>query len=186
LAEQLFLSFWLRGFRGETMLGHFGRMLERFPFSTQSAGQRMLRIYAIEFVEPSLVDYPIPAEMSPDEIVETARPSMNDDCGCLLEGAWDLWQYEDEWKLRPSPVTLACFGPQFNNDWEDHLRLEAGFDSHFLPQPRFPDSEAKVQSNIRGLLRLAHELDGALPVDKRLLWSESGENFAERLQSTLA
>jgi hypothetical protein len=146
----------------------------------------MLRIYAIEFVEPSLVDYPIPAEMSPDEIVETARPSMNDDCGCLLEGAWDLWQYEDEWKLRPSPVTLACFGPQFSNDWEDHLRIEAGFDSHFLPQPRFPDSEAKVQSNIRGLLRLAHELDGALPVDKRLLWSESGENFAERLQSTLA
>ena len=42
-----------------------------------------------------------------------------------------------------------------------------------------------AQSNLRGLLRLAHELEGALPVEKRRLWSESGENFAARLEGAV-
>ena len=42
-----------------------------------------------------------------------------------------------------------------------------------------------VRSNIRSLLHLVHTLDDALAVDRRQLWSESGVNFAERLQSAL-
>jgi hypothetical protein len=185
LAEQLFLSFWLRGFREETMLRQFGRMLERFPFSTQATSARVLRIYAVEFTEPCLIEHQLPHETGPEEVVELAGEFLNDDSCYLLDACWDLWQYDNGWKLRPSPVTLACFGTQFPNEWGDHLRIEVGFDSHFLPQPRFPDSAGKVQSNIRGLLRLAHDLDDALPVEKRMLWSESGERFTERLQAEL-
>jgi hypothetical protein len=43
-----------------------------------------------------------------------------------------------------------------------------------------------VQSNIKSLLRLVHELDDILPVEKRLLSTESAVNFAERLQQVLS
>jgi hypothetical protein len=42
-----------------------------------------------------------------------------------------------------------------------------------------------TESNIKSMLRLVHELDSALPVARRKLETESGENFAERLQQVL-
>jgi hypothetical protein len=38
-----------------------------------------------------------------------------------------------------------------------------------------------VEGNIRSLLKLVADVEAALPIQKRLLWSESGGNFAERL-----
>jgi hypothetical protein len=43
-----------------------------------------------------------------------------------------------------------------------------------------------VQSNIKSLLKLVHDLDDALPVETRRLWSESGENFSEKLHQALS
>jgi hypothetical protein len=42
-----------------------------------------------------------------------------------------------------------------------------------------------VQSNIRSILHLADDLEEALTVERRLLWSESEDNFAERLMLLL-
>jgi len=36
------------------------------------------------------------------------------------------------------------------------------------------------------LLRLVHELESSLPISKRRLETESGENFADRLQQVLS
>jgi hypothetical protein len=41
------------------------------------------------------------------------------------------------------------------------------------------------ESNIKSLLKLAHDLDNALTSSRRRLWTETGENFAERLQRAL-
>ena len=43
-----------------------------------------------------------------------------------------------------------------------------------------------VQSNIKSLLKLVHDGDDGLPVEKRRLWTESGEDFSEKLHHTLA
>jgi hypothetical protein len=43
-----------------------------------------------------------------------------------------------------------------------------------------------VQSNIKSLLKLVHDSDDALPVETRRLWSESGDNFSEKLHHALA
>jgi len=185
MAEQLYLSYWLRDFSGQTMLREFGRLLASFPFSTMAPCARVLRVYALRFAEPALAEHIVALEAEVSEIVDAARGYRNSDLCYLLEAHWDLWQYDSGWRLKPSPVTLACFGPDFDNDLGDHLRVEPGLDTHFLPREDLPEGAAKVQSNIRGLLRLAHELDQALPVEKRRLWSESGESFAERLQAAL-
>ena len=65
------------------------------------------------------------------------------------------------------------------------LEIEFGIDAHFLPQPDMPDSLRMIQSNIKSLLKLVHDLDDALPVETRRLWSESGENFSEKLHQAL-
>jgi hypothetical protein len=38
---------------------------------------------------------------------------------------------------------------------------------------------------VQSLLRLVHDLEEKLSVERRLLWSESGENFAEKLRESL-
>ena len=48
-----------------------------------------------------------------------------------------------------------------------------------------PNYGFMAQSNIRSLLHLVHELDAAFPSAVRTLWTESGENFAQRLQEAL-
>jgi len=102
-----------------------------------------------------------------------------------LETYWDLWQYDKEWSLAPARVTLAAFCPEFESDREDDIRVEFGIDTHFLPQTDLPNFLFMARSNIRSLLHLVHELDSAFPAATRTLWTESGENFAERLQMAL-
>ena len=117
---------------------------------------------------------------------DVAAEFQAEDCAYLAGGFWDLWQHEGLWRLASAPVSLGCYGPRFENDIGDHLRIELGLDSHFLPQPGVAGSVPKVQSNIRSVLRLAQELDRALPVKSRSLWTESGEDFSVRLQNLLA
>ena len=96
-----------------------------------------------------------------------------------------LWQFEnDTWQLAPSRVVLSCFGPEFE-DAEGHLEIEFGIDALFLPQTGQPNHVKMAQSNIKSLLKLVHDLDDALSVDRRQLWTEAGENFAERLHLAL-
>ena len=118
----------------------------------------------------------------PDAITSAAAEFRSPDCAYLAGGYWDLWQQQREWELIPAPALVGCYGPDFDNDLGDHLRLELGLDSHFLPRADQPQSAAMVKSNIQSVLRLARELDGALPVQKRTLWTESGEDFSERLR----
>lgn len=186
MADRLYLSYWVRGFTEHNMLRHFERLLAMFPFSTQSRRASVLRIYALQFAEPPLLEkfFDQPAETA--LVIGSAREFQNVDCAYLLEGHWDLWQFDDSWRLTPSPVVVACFGPLFENDLADQLRVEFAADSDFLPQPQVANSKRKVRSNIKGLLRVAHELDNVLPVERRRLWSESGESFAERLQEALS
>jgi hypothetical protein len=49
-----------------------------------------------------------------------------------------------------------------------------------------PGSARLTESNIKSLLHLVHEIESSLPVVKRRLETESGENFADRLQQVLS
>lgn len=183
MSDLLYLSYWLKEFNERNMLRALQRALLQFPFSTSSPGVISLRIYALQYAEPPLLEvfYDRPAGI--DTVIQAAAEFRGVDCGYLVGGYWDLWQRDDGWRLTPAPVLLGCYGPEFENDMGDQLRIELGLDSHFLPTPGLPESAQKAKSNIRSVLRLAEELDQALPVEKRRLWTESGEDFAARLRS---
>lgn len=124
-----------------------------------------------------------------EEVLEILHSYTGDDIAQRVESFWDIWQYIDgDWVLAPTRVALTCQGPDFDNNTEqavtdqEQLRIEFGVDINYLPQPEIAGSARLTESNLRSLLRLVHELDSTLPVRKRKLETESGENFAERLQ----
>jgi hypothetical protein len=186
MADQLHLSYWLRGFSEGNMLRRFDRLLRTFPFSVAPASVSTLRIYAVEFAEPPLLEVAFAGSTGPEAIVEAAAEFQNADCAFLVGGSWDLWQRDGDWRLSPAGVVLTCFGPKFENEVGDHLRIDLGLDAQYLPPPGQASASGKVRSNILSLLRLSRDLHGAFPVERRLLWTESGEDFSERLRETVA
>jgi hypothetical protein len=185
MADRLYLSFWLRGHSESNMLSAFGKMLRLFPFSKAPGLGSSLRIYAIEFGEPPLIELPFDHAPEAEEVLSAASQFLHGDSSYNLHSYWDLWQRDPDWLLAPLGVTLSCFGPGFDNETGDDLRVELGPDSCYLPDPSEPSASRKVQSNLRSLLRLSRELVEALPVERRLLWTESGDDFSERIRSML-
>jgi hypothetical protein len=168
------------------MLRHYGKLLETFPDSKLAQRPSVLRVYAVEFAEPSLVERPFEPGTDVDDIVAAARDFAQADCCCELETAWDLWQHETEWNLQPVPVRIYCLGPAFEgNETGDHLRIDFGLDSNFLPMPEVDGSLRMQQSNLRSLLHLVGDIEGALSLERRQLWSESGANFADLLKQAV-
>ena len=186
MSDRLYLSCWLRSFTENNMLRHFQKMVELFPFSKLSTRNLELRIYAMEFAEPSQFEHDFPPGIEPRIMLEAARDFMHDDCALEIEAAWDLWQFDNDWKLAPSPVTLTCFGPHFDNPQGDHLRVDFGLESLFVPDPSIEGGLRMGQSNLKSLVHFIHELERALALDHRQLWSESGMNIAEAIGKALA
>jgi hypothetical protein len=207
MADQLYLSYWLRNVNESSLLRHYEKLLRLFPFSQLTTQASTLKVIAVDYNEPVLVEIPYAPPVPVDAILAICRDFQNTDCCFRLETWWDLWHFTDDWKLDPTRVVLSCFGPDFDQGPAGFqasqpgavtefpgpietgtncaIEIEFGIDANFLPQPELPNSPSMVQSNIKSLLKLVHDLDDALPVEKRLLWSESGENFSEKLHQAL-
>ncbi len=191
MTDQLSLSIWLDRQSRANRIRHFETLLRLFPFSQREQPQSILSIHAIDATEPPLLERPLNGPVDVSELIEVLGDYHGDDVACTLESWWDLWQFDGEWALVPTWVELSCFGPEFDNGSErqaleqEDLRIDFGIESHYLPRADAPGAGKLIQSNIRSLLRLVHELDSSLPIMKRLLETESGENFADRLQQTL-
>ncbi|HYL38197.1 MAG TPA: hypothetical protein VEV17_19930 [Bryobacteraceae bacterium] len=186
MADQLYLSYRLRNFSPPSMLRHFEKLLCLFPHSRLARQPSTFRVIAVNYNEAPVLETPFSPPVSLEGVLAAAKDFENSDSCYRLETFWDLWQYEQEWKILPVRVALCCYGPGFEHESDDQLRIEFGIDAHFLPQPELPGSLRMIQSNIKSLLKLVHDLDDALPVDTRRLWSESGENFSEKLHQALS
>ena len=181
MADRLFLSYRLLGYGAGNMVQHYEQLLRNFPFSKLSDNPRTLRIQAVTFGEPALYEESFASDVSLDTILPVIREYQAPDCAAIFEADWDLWQNDPDWQVKPARVELQCYGPAFVTEAEDQLRIDFGPDSYFLPDPELPDSPFMAQSNIRSLLTLVERLDAEFHVERRLLWTESGENFADRL-----
>ncbi len=192
MTDQLFLSIWLEPRVRARRVEYFEKLLRVFPFSLREQPQSLVSIEAVDTTEPPLLERPLNAPLDISEIVRIFRNYQGDDIAYRVESWWDLWQFDGDWKLTPARVELSCFGDDFDNGTgqrardQDDLRIDFGLDAHYLPQIGAPEGVHLIESNIKSLLRLVHELDSSLPVLRRQLQTESGENFADRLQQTVA
>jgi hypothetical protein len=185
MADQLYLSFWLRNHTEMTMLRNYEKLLKLFPFSRLARHPSTFKVLAIDYSEAPVLEIPFPQPVAIEGVLAAAKDFQNADSCYWLDTWWDLWQFDKDWELAPSRASLCCFGPQFERENGEHLAIEFGIDAHFLPQPELPNSLRMIQSNIQSLLKLVHDLDDALPVETRRLWSESGDNFSDKLHQAL-
>lgn len=186
MADQLYLCYWLRPHTEQSMLRHYEKLLKLFPFSRLARHPSTFKVLAIDYGEAPVLESPFPPPLAVEDVLAAAKDFHNADSCCRLETWWDLWQFDRQWELAPSRVALCCFGPEFDRENGENLAIEFGIDAHFLPQPELPNSLRMIQSNIKSLLKLVHDLDDALPVETRRLWSESGDNFSEKLHQALS
>ncbi|HMF75926.1 MAG TPA: hypothetical protein VK604_09725 [Bryobacteraceae bacterium] len=192
MTDQLSLSIWLERNSRANRMRHFEKLLRLFPFSQREQGQSTISIQAVDSTEPPLLERPVNGPVDASEVLEIFSEYKGEDVAYWLESWWDLWQFQGgDWILAPARVGLASFGPEFDNGTEramldqEDLRIDFGVDTHYLPQTELGGGARLTESNIKSLLRLVHELDATLPVLKRTLETESGENFAGRLQHVL-
>jgi hypothetical protein len=176
-----------------TMLRQYGKMLEQFPFSPQNPGDSVLRVQAVSAAEPPLLEQAFLDPIDPGAVLEAAQDFLNDDCAYTFETWWGMWRFEKDWKLEPARVALHCFGPRYNDApageeerQAEHLRVEFGVETWYLPQAELPNGSWYARSNLKGLLKFVHQLDEVLPVERRAIWTEGGGNFAERLREAAA
>jgi hypothetical protein len=191
VTDQLFLSIWLEPHSRTRRLRYFEQILRLFPFSQRGQPQTIVTTRAIADTEPPLLERPLNAPIDPEQIIESLYDYKGDDVAYEVDTYWDLWQYDEDWALAPARILISCFGTEFDNGTErgateqEDLRIDFGVDSHYLPRLDVPGSAKLIESNIRSVLRLVHEIENAIPVEKRLLETESGGNFADRLQQVL-
>jgi len=191
VTDQLFLSIWLERQARRNRLLHFEKLLQLFPLSQREQPQSVISIHAIDLTEPPLLERPVNGPVDIEDVLTTLRQYQGDDVAYRVESWWDIWQFETDWELRPGRVALACFGAEFDNGTEqelaqqEDLRIDFGVDAHYLPRPEVEGGGRLIESNIKSLLRLVHEVETTLPVQRRRLETESGENFAVRLQQML-
>lgn len=143
----------------------------------------------MDSTQPPLLEQPLNGPLDPAQILPILRDYEGDDVTYRVESWWDLWQFDNgEGKLLPARVTLSCLGPEFEETsplGQEDLRIDFGLDANFLPNADLPGSATLIESNIKSLLRLVHEVESVLPIARRRLETESGENFADRLQEVL-
>src|ERR1017187_1087110 len=133
MADRLYLSYWIHGFNAMTMPRYYERALRVFPFSNLRRGVSQFRIYAVSYTEPALLEVPVAAPVDPQAVMSSAKSFEGADVCYELDTAWDLWSWDQEWKLAPSAVVLSCLGPEFENETGDNLRIDFGLDEQFLP-----------------------------------------------------
>lgn len=189
VTDQLSLALWLHRHSRANRLRYFEQLLKLYPFSQRDQPQSTISIHAVDSTQPPLFEQAVNGPLDPDAVAPILRDYAGEDIAYRVESWWDLWQLDDgDAKLAPTRVALACFGPEFDDgvaSGQEDIRIDFGVDSNFLPQAEVPGSARFIESNIKSLLRLVHEVESALPVERRRLETESGENFADRLQNLL-
>jgi hypothetical protein len=185
VGDHVFLLLWLHGYSPLAMPVYLEKILRTFPFSRLSP-EGTFRIQAVSFTEP-----PVREEVLEDvagaaaDLIEESRQVLQPDSALQIECWWDLWRREEDWGLRPSPVDIHVYGPEFEREQGEQVRIDAGPETLYVPDASKGESLRPAGSNVRSLVRLAGDLESALFVERRVLVSESGVNLAERIREAL-
>lgn len=181
--DPLFLSLWLKHYSAVGLPLYLKKTVSVFPQSKLLPGG-VFRVYPLSFQEAPLHEEYFDGALDAQAAAERAQLHLHEDICFQVQLRWDLYQWTGDWELKPSTVYLEIFGPQFDTPRGEHIRLDLGPQRLYLPAAQ-SDNLHPVQANIRSVLHLAQDLENELITERRLLWSEDEENFAERLKALL-
>ena len=96
----------------------------------------------------------------------------------------------DEWTLQASQVKFLVHGSEFDEgvyEREGHIQVDLGLDAPFLQEdvPLTIEAAARVRANVQKLVEFTSKIEKSSGANARLLWSESDQNFAQKLIARL-
>jgi hypothetical protein len=193
MADSLYLSLWFPSFELDEMLPRALATMRQFPFSAQQPGIGYLALHPVSWNEPTIFEQRFRPGVSPEEAVLLASDLLHQDYAYSFEASWDLWIFDrdqHDWTLQPSKVTFFVHGVDFEEgtyQQDGHIQVDFGIDSPFLQDEVELTSEAetRVRANVQKLVEFTNQAEKSSGASGRLLWSESEENFAQKLIARL-
>jgi len=202
MSDTLYLSLWFPNLRFNTLADKLVSALGTFAQHGGEAGVYSATVWPVSWSETACFQQVFGAgqrSAEPLVAVSTALEQLHDDFAYEFQIAWNLWELETptaesglepRWARGPRLVRVIGFGPLFEEgcfEQDGHIRIDFGADTPFLEEDADLDAVGSkhVEENILQLIALAHALEKATGASARLLWSELGENLAERLAARL-
>jgi hypothetical protein len=192
VADALFLSLWFPSFELDEMLLRALAVMQQFPFSALQPGISYVAIHPVSWNEPTIFEQRFSPGIPAEEAMPLASELLHEDYAYLFEACWDLWILSDrhEWVLQPSLVKLLVHGVEFEEgiyQREGHVEVDFGIDSPFLQDEVHLTREAatRVRANVQRLVEFTNKAEKSSGASGRLLWSDSEENFAQKLIARL-
>jgi hypothetical protein len=129
----------------------------------------------------------------PEEAIAIGTDLLHEDYAYVFESNWELWTPETphgEWTLRPSPVRFIVRGTEFEageSETQGEVEVDFGLDTPFLYEELqlTKELETRVRANVQALVDFINRVEANAGAATRLLWSESGENLAQKLVNRL-
>ncbi len=192
MSDSLYLSLWFPSFDVADMLPHALGVMRYFPFSKQQPGITYLAVHPVSWKEPTVLEQRFRPGVSPEEAILLASDLLHEDYAYTFEAFWDLWKLNADgpWTLQPSQVKFLVHGLQFDDEFfqeAGHVEVDFGPDTAFLHEgvALSPQVEEHVRANVQKLVEFVNQVEKNSAATARLLWSESGENFAQKLIARL-
>ena len=192
MPDPLYLSLWFSSFEVDDMLPHALAVMRQFPFSAAQPGIAYLALHPVSWNEPTILERRFRPGVSLEEAVLIASDLLHEDYAYMFEGFWDLWIVDEkgEWTLRPSLVRYLAHGVEFDEgvcQQEGHIEVDLGLDSPFLQEdvPLTIEGGARARANVQKLVEFTSKVEKNSGANARLLWSESEQNFAQKLIARL-
>lgn len=193
MADSLYFSLWFSDFSTEEMLVRALSVMRQFPFSQSAPGITYFALHPVSWSEPTIFEQRFRPGASPEEAILIASDLLHDDYAYVFEAHWDLWTPQGpdgKWTLLPSPVRLIVRGEEFEereSETQGEVQLDFGLDTSFLHEELqlTEEVESRVRANVQMLVDFINRIEKSGIASTRLLWSESGENLAQKLVGRL-
>jgi len=193
VADSLYLSLWFSSFELDEMLPRVLAVMRQFPFSAQQPGISYVALHPVSWNEPTIFEQRFRPAVRPEEAALVASDLLHEDYAYLFEAFWVLWILAEDgqqWVLQPSRVRFLVHGLEFDDGTyrhDGHVQVDFGIDSRFLQDEVQLTSEAeiRVRANVQKLVEFTSKAEKASGASGRLLWTDSEENFAQKLIARL-
>ena len=193
MPDPLYLSLWFPSFDVEEMLPRALAVMQQFPFSATQPGISDVALHPVSWDEATVLEQRFRPGIAPAEAVQIASDLLHEDYAYQFEAFWDLWiLVEDgkQWGLQPSGVKFLVHGLEFDDgayQQDGHIEVDLGLDTPFLHEgiQLTDEGQARVRANVQKLVEFTTKAQQSSGASGRLLWSDSGENFAQRLITRL-
>jgi hypothetical protein len=193
MADSLFLSLWFSDFSLESMFLRALAVMREFPFSQRLPGITALALHPVSWNEATILEEQFSPGTRPELAMAMASGLMHEDYAYVFEANWDLWTPRGpaaEWMLEPSIVKFIVRGEEFDEGeakTQGDIQIDFRLDAPFLHEELAlsGELESRVRANVHTLIDFTNRIEKSAGTSARLLWSESGENLAQKLVSRL-